>query len=121
LLEAKGVKAPEFESNMVGLLNPYTNNYMLNHLLAAIVSGKTYSVNKFKFVNQDAFYRSIGADLENMDRALLQYVGSSVGEYPVAFTFLYDGDTPAGGQNSSLTLSAEHLYVRYMPEVLLGI
>lgn len=120
LLEVKGVKAPNFESNFVGLLNPYQNNYMLNHFLAAVISGKTYSVNKFKFLNQDAFYRSIGANIENIDRTLLQFLSSGIGEYPVAFTFLYDGDAKTNKQYDLLTLSAEHLYVHYLPEVLLG-
>lgn len=120
LLEAKGVEAPNLDSNMVGLLNPYPNNYMLNHFLAAVSSGKTYSISKFKFVNQDAFSKPIGANIENIDRTLLQFFSASVGEYPVAFTYLYDGDTQTDEQNSLLTLSAEHLYIHYLPEVLLG-
>ncbi len=120
LLKVKGIKTPEFGENFVGLLNPYPGNYMLNHFLAAVMSEKTYSVNKFKFINQDAFYRSIGASIENIDRTLLQFFGSSVGMYPVSFTFLYDGNTRTDEQNKLITLSGEHLCVNYLLEVLLG-
>lgn len=120
LLSVKGVEAPNFGDNFVGILNPYADNYMLNHFLAAVRAGETYSINKFKFVNQDAFYRSVGANIENIDRTLLQYIGSEVGSYPVAFTFLYDGEAVANGQADLPTLSVEHLHTSYMPEVLLG-
>lgn len=120
LLKVKGVRVPDFGDNFVGLLNPYPNNYILNHFLRSVVAGETYSANKFKFINQDAFHGSAASDIECLDRTLLQYIGSTVGRYPIAFTLLYGGSTSTAEDDPLLTLSVEHLYTSYLLETLVG-
>lgn len=113
------IKPPKFDDKFHGLYNPYNDNFMLDHFIEAVSSGATYGVNKFKFINQDTLYKSVGST--NIDCLILQFVGSVDGEYPLYFTFLYEGDLSTANHAEYLpTISAQHLALHYLPEMIFG-
>jgi 2-polyprenyl-3-methyl-5-hydroxy-6-metoxy-1,4-benzoquinol methylase len=119
LFNKNNIKAPRFDDKFHGLYNPYSENFMLNHFIAAVSSGATYGVNKFKFINQDTLYNSVGST--NIDCSILQFFESTDGEYPLSFTFLYEGDLLSANLQEDLpTISAQHLAVHYLPEMIFG-
>lgn len=119
ILKENNIKPPKFDDKFCGLYNPYRNNFMLNHFLEAVSSGSTYSINKFKFIDQQSYYNTVGST--NIDTMIMQFLGSIEGDYPVSFTYLYEGDLLSPDDKSGLlTLSAQHLATHYLPEMLLG-
>lgn len=119
LFKEKKIKAPKFEDGFCGLYNPYVGNYMVNHFIAAVASNSTYSVNKFKFINQETHENSLYSP--NIDCNLLQFLGSTGGDYPISFTFLYDGNTLSDNNDEKLlTVSAQQLATQYLPEMILS-
>jgi len=119
IFKKKKLEIPKFDDKFCGLYNPYAGNYMLNHFISAVSSGISYGVNKFKFIDQQSYYNSVGSS--NIDCSILQYIESSDGDYPISFTYLYEGDlTSRSFEDRLLTISAEQLAIHYLPEMILG-